>query len=98
MCISGKKYEIKTGGIPLCPAILWGADAPPKDGVPVPMAVFNFDKDMLGKPPSRFTLAVSGEGPAVHWEVRRPLRAISAECAGPKRQNQTGEKMPRWRS
>src|SRR5262245_22106485 len=45
--------------------------SPPSDAVSVPMAVFNFDRDPLGKPPQRFSLAITGEGPDVHWEVGR---------------------------
>ena len=51
---------------------------PPKDAVPAPQAVFNFDRDALGKPPQRFTLAVAGEGPEIRWEVRQDRQAPSA--------------------
>ncbi len=53
-----------------------GADPLPK-AVPTPQALFNFDKDALGKPPPRFTLAITGEGPAVHWEVKQDRQAPS---------------------
>src|SRR5258708_11029097 len=52
-------------------------DALPKGVVPTPVATFNFDTDSLGKPPSRFTLAITGEGSGVRWEVRRDLHAPS---------------------
>ncbi len=42
------------------------------------MAVFNFDRDALRKPPQGFTLAVTGEGSGVHWEVRQDRLAPSA--------------------
>ncbi len=50
----------------------------PKDAVPAPQAVFNFDRDALGKPPQRFSLAVTGEGAEIHWEVRQDPHAPSA--------------------
>jgi 3-keto-disaccharide hydrolase len=50
----------------------------PPEAVPVPMAVFNFDRDPLGKPPPRFTLAVTGQGSGIHWEVVRARHAPSA--------------------
>ncbi len=53
-------------------------DALPKDAVPAPQAVFNFDRDALAKPPQRFTAAVTGEAPEIHWEVRQDHLAPSA--------------------
>jgi hypothetical protein len=49
----------------------------PKDAVLPPVATFNFDTDALGKPPSRFSLAVTGEGRDIHWEVVRDGKAPS---------------------
>ena len=51
---------------------------PPKDAVPAPMAAFNFDHDAVGKLPPRFTAAVMGEGPEIHWEVKQDRLAPSA--------------------
>jgi hypothetical protein len=52
-------------------------EAVPPQAIPVPMAVFNFDHDALGKPPPRFRLAVTGAGSGVHWEVVRDRLAPS---------------------
>lgn len=62
----------------LLTTMTWAADELPKEGVPLPQAVFNFDRDALGKPPQRFTLAVTGEGPEIRWEVRQDRTAPSA--------------------
>jgi len=65
----------------LCAAAV-RADSPmpaalPKDAVPAPVAVFNFDRDRLMNPPRHFTLAVTGEGPGIRWEVQRDFHAPS---------------------
>jgi hypothetical protein len=61
----------------LCVSTVFAAEPVPKEGTPIPMAVFNFDRDSLGKPPPRFTFAVTGEGPDIHWEVRQDPHAPS---------------------
>src|ERR1700719_4177489 len=73
----------KVAALLLCTMIAQGAqnlapEAIPKDAVIPPVATFNFDTDALGKPPSRFSLAVTGEGPDIRWEVERDLHAPSA--------------------
>lgn len=76
-------FLCRSASLALCTATVFAADslapdAIPKDAVPAPVAVFNFDRDALGKPPPHFTLAVTGEGPDIHWEVRRDPHAPSA--------------------
>lgn len=44
--------------------------APPKDASPVPMVLYNFDHDLAGKLPAGFSLAIDGQGPKIHWEVK----------------------------
>jgi hypothetical protein len=56
---------------------VYAADAPPPEAKPVPLALFNFDRDPLGKTPERFTLIIGGEGQGVHWEVRQEREAPS---------------------
>ena len=62
----------------LAATTVYALDTLPKDAVPAPQAVFNFDRDALGKPPSRFRFEVTGAGPAIRWEVRQDPRAPSA--------------------
>lgn len=50
---------------------------PPKDAVPIPMAEFNFDHEAPGKLPKGFTMAVSGSGPSIHWQIRDDPQAPS---------------------
>jgi len=41
------------------------------------MTVFDFDHDAAGKPPKGFSLAVTGAGPSILWEVRPDSHAPS---------------------
>jgi len=50
---------------------------PPKDAVPVPLTLYNFDHDMPGKPPPHFSLVVDGQGPKIHWAVKPDPHAPS---------------------
>ncbi len=66
----------------VCCAVVFGAESLPpgdipKDAVPVPMALFNFDRDALGKPPEHFTLASDGEASGIHWGIARDPNAPS---------------------
>jgi hypothetical protein len=55
----------------------YSLDLPPKSAIPLPSVTFNFDKDTPGTIPSHFIAAVTGDGPSVHWEVRRDYHPIS---------------------
>ena len=62
----------------------------PKGAKPIPMESYDFDHDAAGKPPERFTLAVTGEGPDFVWEVSadhtapsRPNVLVQSGTAGP---------------
>jgi len=65
----------------LCAAVTFALDKPvtelPKGAVPAPMTLFNFDYDTPGKLPPQFTLAVTGTGSEIHWEVREDPQAPS---------------------
>lgn len=65
----------------LCAAAAFAVDKPiielPKGAVPAPMTLFNFDHNAPGKLPPQFTLAVTGTGPEIRWEVREDPQAPS---------------------
>jgi len=62
----------------MVPIHLVAAEPPvPKGMVAAPQTLINFDHDAVGKIPLHFTLAVTGKGPDVHWEVRQDAHAPS---------------------
>ncbi len=68
----------------LCASLAMGREyklveesALPKNALPAPMTVFNFDQERPGPPPPRFTIAALGEAPEAQWEIKEARDAPS---------------------